>query len=211
LLYNYLLYAGPLLNAYEETIREKNDLIQQYEKEMNHFTGKFKEILNENDHLQEEMQKIKNGHDIFLTEKVRLQSQLDICRNKAELQSKRADLAKEKLIEVVRCYEQKIQSQTLDLDRLHDAYSRAKSELAIFRVNSTQPQDNPASVIESLKECQKLFEELKQQHDKERIKLDDEVKQFRENFHSEEKKSIKLTEEINQLNELITRQRQYNE
>lgn len=42
---------GPLLNAYQETIYEKNDLIQQYENEFVHFTGRLKETLEENDKI----------------------------------------------------------------------------------------------------------------------------------------------------------------
>lgn len=73
------------------------------------------------------------------------------CRNKAELQSKRADLAKEKLVEVLRCYEQKVQSQHLDVERLQEAYARAKGELSAIR----GLQQNPEAVVESLKECQR--------------------------------------------------------
>lgn len=71
--------------------------------------------------------------------------------NKAEVQSKRADLAKEKLVEVLRCYEQKVQSQHLDLERLQEAYSRSKGELTALR----SMHQNPEVVVESLKECQK--------------------------------------------------------
>lgn len=42
---------GPLLNAYQETVYEKNDLIQQYENEFVHFTGRLKETLEENDKI----------------------------------------------------------------------------------------------------------------------------------------------------------------
>lgn len=42
---------GPLLNAYQETIFEKNDLIQQYENELIHFTGRLKATLEENDKI----------------------------------------------------------------------------------------------------------------------------------------------------------------
>lgn len=74
-----------------------------------------------------------------------------IDRNKAEVHSKRADLAKEKLVEVLRCYEQKIQSQSLDLERLQEAYARTKGELTAFK----HIQQQPEALVQDLKECQK--------------------------------------------------------
>lgn len=76
---------------------------------------------------------------------------MDICRNKAEVQTKRADLAKEKLVEVLHCYEKKVQSQALDIERLQEGYSRAKGEIATLRNLNQKPE----VVVESLKECQK--------------------------------------------------------
>lgn len=73
------------------------------------------------------------------------------CRSKAEIHSKRADLAKEKLIEVMRCYEQKLQSQSIDMQRLQEAYGRIKSEQNTCKTMHQQPE----LVIESLKECQR--------------------------------------------------------
>lgn len=74
-----------------------------------------------------------------------------VFRSKAEVQSKRADIAKEKLVEVLRCYEQKVQSQHLDIERLQEAYSRSKGELTALR----GMHQSPEVLVESLKECQK--------------------------------------------------------
>jgi centrosomal protein CEP89 len=60
-------------------------------------------------------------------------------------------LGKEKVIELIRCYEQKIQSQALDIERLQEAYSRSKGELATLRAI----QQNPEVMVDSLRECQK--------------------------------------------------------
>lgn len=72
-------------------------------------------------------------------------------RNKAETHSKRADLAKEKLMEVMRCYEHKLQSQSIDIQRLQEAYSRLKSEQS----NCKTMHEQPELVIERLKDCQR--------------------------------------------------------
>uniref|UniRef100_A0A182IMR3 Uncharacterized protein n=1 Tax=Anopheles atroparvus TaxID=41427 RepID=A0A182IMR3_ANOAO len=144
---------GPLLNAYEETIAEKSDLVQQYETELVTFTGKLKKVLEENESLQQEMETIRKAQTSWTSERARMQAQVDVLRSKADVQGKRADLAKEKLVEVLKCYEQKVQAQSLDIQRLQEAYSRCKGELATLR----NINENPEVVATSLKECQQIL------------------------------------------------------
>lgn len=144
---------APLLNAYEETVRDKQQLVQQYEKELNEFTGKLKKIVEENEKLHDEIEKIQSSERIWATEKTRLEAQIDVCRKKAETQTKRADIAKEKLVEVLKFYEQKVQSQSLDLERIQEAYARTRGELTSLK----NVQQNPGVVVESMKECQRYF------------------------------------------------------
>lgn len=162
---------GPLLHAYTEIIDEKNALVQQYENDLCHFAGRLKCIVDENDTLQRRMDDMKMSTDMWTTEKTRFEAQLNIfrydgveiipidiflsnlfSRNKAEVQTKRADVAKEKLVEVLRCYEQKVQLQNLELERLNEAYARTKGELTALRNIQQTP---PEMIVESLKECQK--------------------------------------------------------
>lgn len=166
---------APLLNAYEEIIHEKNDLVKEHEMEMNKFTGKLKEIIEENAKLHKDMQDLRFGKDNWREEKIKLEAQLEVCRTKAEVQSKRADMAKEKLAEVLRVYEQKIQAQSLDMDRLQEAYSRTKGELIALKNLNSQPE----VMLEGIKECHKLFEELKLQHNLERNKNQTEIEELK--------------------------------
>lgn len=71
---------APLLNAYHETIKEKNGLVKQYENELNHMTGRIKDILSENEAIHEQIDDLKQANDAWQAEKVRLQAQLDVCR-----------------------------------------------------------------------------------------------------------------------------------
>lgn len=71
---------APLLNAYQETINEKTELIQQFEIELNEITGRVKDIVKENDVLHEEMDALKHTNDSWMAEKTRLKAHLDICR-----------------------------------------------------------------------------------------------------------------------------------
>lgn len=87
------------------------------------------------------------------------------------MHSKRADLAKEKLIDVMRCYEQKIQAHTIDMERLQEAYTRLKNEQFTCKTAHQQPE----LLIEKLKESQKLLDDTKMQHAQEKAKLVDEL------------------------------------
>lgn len=142
---------APLLNSYEERIKEKNDIIGSYEMELNNISGKVKKVLEENEKIHEMYDSLKINSDVWITERDRLNSQCDILKNKATIHCKRADLAKEKLIEILKAYEQKVQSQSLDIERLQEAYNRSKGEIATLK----SFQKNPEAVAENIKDCQK--------------------------------------------------------
>lgn len=142
---------SPLINSYEERVKEKNEIIKTYEAELNQVSTKMKKILDENEKLHEMFENLKKNSQLWITEKERLASQCDILKNKATIHCKRADLAKEKLIEVLKAYEQKVQSQLLDIERLQEAYNRSKGEITTLK----NFQKNPDAVAESIKDCQK--------------------------------------------------------
>lgn len=142
---------SPLIISYEERIREKNEIIHSYENELNQVSMKMKKILEENEKVHEAHENMQLSSQVWLTERQRLTSQCEILSRKAMIHSKRADLAKEKLIEVLKAYEQKVQSQNLDIERLQEAYNRSKGEITTLK----NIQKNPEAVTESIKECQK--------------------------------------------------------
>lgn len=186
---------APLLNAYEEMITEKVEVISQFEQEMSNFTGKLKIVLEENEVLRKNFEELQRNSDIWLQERERLQAAADLYRNKADVQGKRADLGKEKLVEVIRVYEQKVQSQSLDIERLQEAYSRCKGELSGLK----QLHEKPESVVDGLKECQRLFEELKNNHDKEKIKLTQDLNILNQKYEESREKLQSFTEETREL------------
>lgn len=142
---------APLMNSYEERVKEKNEIIRSYESELNQFTVKLKKILEENEKIHEMYENMYRSSEIWITEKQRLTSQCEILKNKATIHAKRADLAKEKLVEILKAYEQKIQSLNLDVERLQEAYNRSKGEITQLK----NFHKNPEAVTESVKECQK--------------------------------------------------------
>lgn len=182
---------APLLNAYSAQIAEQRTLIAQYEQDATHFTGRLKQIIDENETIHAAHDQLRTETVAWQTERVRLRSQLECYRDKADVQSRRADLAKQKLVEVLRCYEQKVQSQSIDLERLQEAYGRVNGELTGLRAM----QQNPERLVESLRECQRLFEELKGQHDADRAQLATECERLRVHCREvEERMALVATE-----------------
>lgn len=107
------------------------------------------------------------------------------------MHSKRADLAKEKLMEVLRCYEQKIQAHTIDMERLQEAYSRLRSEQITCKTVHQQPE----LIVDKLKECQKLLDDTKSQHSQETSKLVAELNELKNTQHKiEAEKQTQLLE-----------------
>lgn len=148
---------APLMNSYEERIKEKNEIIKNYEAELNQFSIKLKRILDENEKIHGANEDMYRNSKSWLSQKQRLMSQCEILRNKAAIHAKRADLSKEKLVEVLKAYEQKIQSLNIDIERLQDAYHRSKGEISILK----KLNRNPEAVTQSVKECQKYKEFFK--------------------------------------------------
>lgn len=145
---------APLLNSYEEIVDEKNTIIKDIEGELKTFGDRLEEVLRENEILTGELNKVDQNGKKWEAEKMRLQSQFDVCRKRADLQTKRADILQEKLVEVAQCYEQKIQAQALDLDRLREASGRIREELAVYKGHPNTVKSNEM-VMESLKECKR--------------------------------------------------------
>lgn len=174
---------APLLNSYEEIIAEKTELVNDQETEIYQVGGQLKSIINENEQLHIKMNELSRINDENTLEKTKMLAQLEVCRNKADIHSKRADLAKEKLIEILRLYEQKLQSQTIDMERLQESYHRMKCEIDKCKTM----HQNPEAVAVNLRECEKLLEQMKIQHNDEKKKILEELKISIESKRSLEK------------------------
>lgn len=191
---------SPLMNSYEERIKEKNEIIKSYEAELSQFTVKLKKILEENEKIQEIYETQMKNAAIWLIEKKRLTSQNEILHNKATIHVKRADLAKEKLFEFLKAYEQKVKSQSLDIERLQEAYNRSKSDIATLK----RLQRNPDEFSEQLIEFQKMFEDFRIQFEGEKSQLVDEKRML-------ETQLCQLKDKVNELSIQTEKQKMCNE
>ncbi|KAL9914891.1 centrosomal protein 89kDa [Glossina fuscipes fuscipes] len=187
----------PLLKAYDEMLRDKEELIKQYSEEFEQFAGDFKRILEENDRLQQQTETLRRDGGNWREEKTCLQAQLDVCRQKAEVQTKKTELTKEKLVEVMHTYEQKIQTLLLDMQHMQSAYTRCKGELAALKSAAAIPQD---TIANSLKECKELLEQLRNQHSKEKMTLEQTIVELNE--HATE--TVRKLEQLKSENATLT-------
>ncbi|XP_037951314.1 protein Cep89 homolog [Teleopsis dalmanni] len=184
---------APLLKSYDEMIHDKDELIQQYRYEFDQFAGELKRSLEQNNQLLEENDNLKRDVHTWSEERLRLQTQVNVCRSKAELQTRKTDLAKEKLMEVMECYEKKVQTMALDLEHLHAAYGRCKSELITLKSANTRPQED--AIATSLQECKDLLAHLKDEHGKEKESWERNLRELNERNLDSQTKLTQLQQE----------------
>jgi centrosomal protein CEP89 len=58
---------GPLLEAYQETIKEKDDVIHSYEQDLNKFVAKCKQVVAENEKLYQDLEEANKQVSIIFT------------------------------------------------------------------------------------------------------------------------------------------------
>lgn len=191
---------SPLMDSYEERIKEKNEIIKSYETELSLFTNKIKKVFEENEHLQEQFENLSKNTEVWRTEKQRLTSQCEILKNKASIHAKRADLAKEKLYEVLKVYEQKTQLQAIDIERLQEAYHRSKGEIASLK----NLHKTPDIVTQQVEECQKFLSDLRNQFEIEKNQLLEEKRDL-------DAANRQLRIDVSELQTLLEKQKLCNE
>lgn len=99
----------------------------------------------------------------------------------------------------MRCYEQKIQAHTIDMERLQEAYTRLKNEQFTCKTAHQQPE----MIIEKLKECQKMLDDSKMQHAQEKAKLVDELNEVKNSHQKIDAQNKMQSQEIAELKSTI--------
>lgn len=176
----------PLLQAYDESIRDKDALLSQFSTDFELFGGEMKRALEENTRLLQAQEQLRREVGGWQEERVRLQAQLGVCRTKAETQTRKTDLVKEKLVEVMHFYEQRNQTLLLDMNHLQDAYARCKAELVTLKsatlvpapvtpAAAAPPPPPPPCEVDAVQQCKQLLEQLKQEHARERSTLEEQL------------------------------------
>lgn len=98
---------GPLLDAYQDVVTEKEELISKYEIEMSDFTGRLKEIIRENEALHMRLTEDDECSVKLQQRIVNLKSELKSVREQNDILIKKCALKQDKVEEVIKCYEHK--------------------------------------------------------------------------------------------------------
>ncbi|XP_017784090.1 PREDICTED: protein Cep89 homolog [Nicrophorus vespilloides] len=183
---------APLLNAYQETIAEKEEIIESYETEMVRFTGKLKEVIKENENLYTKLTEDSECSKVLSTQIDQLKDELKTTKDQNDLLIKKCALKQDKIEEILKCYEQKERDYAV----LHDQYCKCKSEVAVIKEKNkslVDAQDDfknernqyiPITVHNaSVNECKKWYEELKIQYENEKTKLRECIDQLKEQIN----------------------------
>ncbi|GJQ76507.1 hypothetical protein Trydic_g2213 [Trypoxylus dichotomus] len=182
---------GPLLDAYQDTIAEKESIIQEYEHQLAKFTEKMREIVRENESLHRLLTEDEDCSKVLMVELENIRKELKITKEQNDLLIKKCALKQDKLDEFVKHYEQKVEQVQRDYKILREEYYKNRTEVAALKEkNKTllQAQDDfkqerqeyiPVSIhTASVNECRKWYEELKHQYEQERAKLKDNINQL---------------------------------
>ena len=98
---------APLLNAYQETVAEKEEIIRGYEGELANVVEKLKQIVKENEDLYRELTEDEDCSKVLRDKVSSLEEDLKSVRLQNDLLIKKCAMKQEKLEEVLKFYEQK--------------------------------------------------------------------------------------------------------
>ncbi|XP_067005307.1 centrosomal protein of 89 kDa [Anabrus simplex] len=165
---------GPLLEAYSETIKEKDELIQDYERNSSKYVARCKEVVAENERLYQELEDQRKKFDATEAELKILKQDSALTQEQNELLSSQLEVQKDKLKEVHSAYQQKVTDLTKDLEEVYNKYHSCRGELLTYqgrysvlreeydKLRNDNEKKVPFSVHSaSVTECRRLFEELK--------------------------------------------------
>ncbi|EZA53053.1 hypothetical protein X777_07231 [Ooceraea biroi] len=203
---------GPLLDAYRESLSEKQELINKYEVDIANLGARCKEVIVENECMQGEIEKFKAKCARYADEIRMISEDADLLKELNECYTKQTNHQKQKIHEIHSLYEQKVQAMSFDNNRLHEEHIASRTELSNLQGKydvlvkeyeklqcdntKTMPVDVHNAAVE---ECKELLEKLKRQYETEREKLLTRVKEM-EDLHCHNKTQLDvIATERNQL------------
>ncbi|RZB38643.1 Cep89 -like, partial [Asbolus verrucosus] len=207
---------GPLLDAYQDTINEKDEIIESYETEISNFTGKLKEVIRENEELHKSLTEDVTCSSKLKVEVESLRKELKDLKDHNDVLIKKCALKQDKLEEVLKCYEFKVEQLKRDYSVVHEQYCKSRTEVAALKEKNkalVDAQDEfrnerqsyiPLSVhTSSVNECKKWYEELKLQYEQEKAKLKDNIENQAKLIEEFQKKIALLSKDKEELDNTI--------
>lgn len=98
---------GPLLDAYQDTVKEKEDIISAYEIELSNFTGKLKSVIDENEILHKNILENSGLLKKTLEEYESVKTELKNTKEQNEVLIKKCALKHDKVHELCKVYDHK--------------------------------------------------------------------------------------------------------
>ncbi|XP_011635744.1 protein Cep89 homolog isoform X2 [Pogonomyrmex barbatus] len=206
---------GPLLDAYQESLLEKQELVNKYEEDIANFSSRCKEVIMENECMQNEMEKLKSKCARYADEIKMISEDADLLKELNECYTKQTAHQKQKIHEIHSLYEQKVEVMSFDNNRLHEQYLASKTELSnlqgkydILNKEYEKLQNDNTKTIPihvhnaTVEECKDLFEKLKRQYETEREKLSTRIRELEESYGQSKTQLNVVTIERNQLKTL---------
>ncbi|XP_011865300.1 PREDICTED: protein Cep89 homolog [Vollenhovia emeryi] len=206
---------GPLLDAYQESLSEKQELVNKYEEDIANFSTRCKEVIVENEYMQSEMEKLKSKCARYTDEIKMISEDADLLKELNECYTRQTAHQKQKIHEIHSLYEQKVEAMSFDNNRLHEGYLASKTELSncqgkydVLHKEYEKLQNDNAKTMPmhvhnaAVEECKELFEKLKRQYETEKEKLSARIKELEESCGQNNAQLDVVTIERNQLKAL---------
>ncbi|CAD1476421.1 unnamed protein product, partial [Heterotrigona itama] len=205
---------GPLLNAYQENLSEKQELVQMYEQEMADFSSRCKEILVENEFMHKEVEELKLECNRYAKEIKKLVENITSLKNQNDILKKEAANIKREINDTHSSYELKMEVILKYNETLKKEYTTSASELSNLRgkyeilskeFEKMKGKESVPTIIHTtaIEEYKTLLDELKHQYESEKRNLCNHIKRIEENQPENEKQLIMVTAERNYLKGLV--------
>nr|XP_003700799.1 PREDICTED: centrosomal protein of 89 kDa-like [Megachile rotundata] len=207
---------GPLLNAYQENISEKRELLRMYEQEMADFGNRCKEVITENELMHKEVEELKLECNGYAKEITTLVENTASLKKQNDLLQKEAANLKRESAEIRSSYELKMEiilkrnealrkenmSCASELNNLRGKYEILSKEFE--KMKNKEDQTIPTTVhTAAIEECKKLLDELKYRYENEKRNLCTQIKRMEENQPENEKELVMAIAERNHLKGLV--------
>ncbi|KAJ8676757.1 hypothetical protein QAD02_012544 [Eretmocerus hayati] len=202
---------GPLLHAYQESLSEKDQLIQSYEENIADITRGLKEVIAENEDLYEKLENSEMQVKKTIEEMKIFQNDALTIKEHNQLLQKHLATEKQKLRDIFAVYQEEIELATQNIDRLNEEHRKDRFELDKLSIlNQTLTEAHEKLKIESgktlplsvhdlaIEEYKKLFDELENRHGNEKKKLAHQLESFQKRVPHLEKKVSTMTTERTQ-------------
>ncbi|XP_021923237.1 centrosomal protein of 89 kDa-like isoform X2 [Zootermopsis nevadensis] len=203
---------GSLLEAYQETINEKDDLIHVYEQDLNKFVAKCKQIVAENEKLYQDLEEANRQVEERSSSWHTLQQDASQAQEQNELLTNELQLQKEKLDQIQAECDGRVAELTKDNEMLVNKFHQYRGDLltlkgqySVLREEYDRLKKDADSKVPfaihsaSVSECRRLLDELKTKYEGDKSNLTSQVQELQSQKPHLEVQLVNVTTENKKL------------